>query len=76
MMIRQIPFPALTGGFVQPGEMIEAKIDRTDPQSGSRHRVWSRRIYLGVNENDHVVIQHAGTKQVTTLFLNRLKKVR
>jgi hypothetical protein len=75
-MLIQQPHPACNGGFVQPGEIIEAKIDRTDPQSGSRHRVWSRRIYLGINEHNHVVIQHPGTKQITTLFLNRLKRVK
>jgi hypothetical protein len=63
-------------GYVQPGELIEAKIDRTDRQSSSRHRVWSRRIYLGINENGHAVIQHPGTAQVTHLILNRMKKLR
>lgn len=62
-------------GYVQPGEMIEAKIDRTDNVSGSRYRSWSKRIYRGLTTTGKIVIEHPGTHVVTFLMLNRIRKI-
>lgn len=74
MKYAQEPFFAVSGA-IQPCEMIEAKIDLTDPLTGSRYKAWRRCVYLGVNDNNHVIIQHPGTGRETMLMLNRVNKI-
>lgn len=74
MVVNRDPIQT-TNGFVQSGEMIRAKIDMTDPVTRTRCAREKNRVYIGVNQSNHVVVLDPFTNQYSTLFLNRMRKI-
>ena len=63
-------------GIVQVGELVEAKVAVTDSLCKSRRDARRNCIYLGLNYNGRVCIEHLGTHDQTVLMNNRIYKKR